>query len=748
MIGPRLSLPAASNVIRVLALACIVPAVLSAQAVTGSVTVDFAAVQHVNSASGLLYGTTTTTAADRLAPLRPRFWRYSDFHWPQPISPSTIFYRRADLARHFYSIVPDVETELMLSTYYGFPVGNWPNGAPWLNWTRYETHLRGVVRRLRDDHLPDTFEVWNEPDIPMFWNGTRAQFHELYLRAYRVIRAEMGPDVTVAGPTLGTYIHADVEAFLEFCLANGCEVNDLTYHVADDSPPGIAAIAANARDARASFLENPRYAPLKIRRIVNNEIVGPRYTHQPAGTLTHYAEFEAGGADFGARTTWFDSAGTPEAFDGMLAGLLTAGSLQPRSVWWAHKLYADGVATRVASSVSGPHIVALASRASDTAFPQVLVGHVDFVRSYTRQPASLNAQLVLNSITSMPLFNGVRRVNVRIESIPDTGEAALSAPSLLSTTAANVYDGTVQITLPPIAVGAVLRVTLTPRDDGYPDPPQAFQASASDNTVSMQWTRPTIGPAATGYLLEVGATPSSFALASIPLGDVTTFASAAPPGSYYLRLRATNAAGQSLPTPVMRLDVGCVVPPGIPTGLRASVAGGSVTLNWDPASGNVGRYILEAGSGPGLSNLATAVLPPAALFSAVAPSGTYFIRVRAGNACGTSAPSGEIFVVVGSAATLPGPPGAPVPTVSGSNVSLAWTAPASGDAPTGYVLEAGTSRGESNVARVQLGPVASFAVVGAVPGTYFVRVRAVNGAGMGPPSLDATVVVGGTLSAR
>ena len=191
--------------------------------------------------------------------------------------------------------------------------------------------------------------------------------------------------------------------------------------------------------------------------------------------MTHYAEFEAGGADLGARTTW----SSPEAFGGMLSGLLTEGSLQPRSVWWAHKFYADGVATRVASSVSGPHIVALASSASETAFPQVLVGHVDFDKSYTREPASLNAQLALNSITSMPLFNGVRRVNVRIESIPDTGEAALSAPSLLSTTAANVYDGTVQITLPPIAVGAVLRVTLTPRDDGYPDPPKPSRRAPS-----------------------------------------------------------------------------------------------------------------------------------------------------------------------------------------------------------------------------------------------------------------------------
>jgi hypothetical protein len=728
--------------LRVLALVCVIPAALSSQGVTGSVTVDFAAVQHVNSASGFLFGTTPTTAPEHLAPLRPRFWRYSDFAWPWPFSPSTIFYSWADLARRFYSIAPDVEAHLMVSNDHGYPVDGWPNGAPWVNWAAYETRLRGIVRMLRDNHLSGTVDVWNEPDIPMFWNGTRAQFHELYLRAYRVIREEMGPDVALGGPTLGTYIHADVEAFLEYCLANGCEVNDLTYHTLDDSPPGIAVIAADARDARTSFLENPRYAPLKIRRIVTNEIVGPRYTHQPAGTLTHYAEFEAGGADLGARSTWSN----PEAFAGMLSGLLTAGSLQPRSVWWAHKLYADSVATRVASSVSGPQIVALASRASDTPFPQVLVGHVDYVRSYTREPASLNAQLVLNNITSMPLFNGVRRVTVRIESIPDTGEAALSAPVPLAETAASVYGGTAQIALPPIGVGAVLRVTLVPRDDGYPDPPGNFEASALDNTVSMQWTRPTVGPPATGYLLEVGATPTSFALASIPLGDVTTFVAPAPTGAYYVRLRATNAAGQSTATSARRLDVGCVAPPGPPTALSASVAGGSVTLNWDPAAGNVGRYILEAGSSPGLGNIATAVLAPVTRFSAVAPPGTYFIRVRAGNACGTSVPSAEIFIVIGAAATLPGPPGEPVPAVSGSNVSLAWTAPANGDTPTGYLLEAGTSPGLSNLARVTTGPATSFATSGVGPGTYYVRVRAVNGAGTGPPSADATVVVTGAAS--
>ena len=51
-------------------------------------------------------------------------------------------------------------------------------------------------------------------------------------------------------------------------------------------------------------------------------------------------------------------------FGGMRAGLLTEGALQPRSAWWAHKLYADGVTTRVAASVT------ISARANHTPGPR------------------------------------------------------------------------------------------------------------------------------------------------------------------------------------------------------------------------------------------------------------------------------------------------------------------------------------------------------------------------------------------
>ncbi len=96
-----------------------------------------------------------------------------------------------------------------------------------------------------------------------------------------------------------------------------------------------------------------------------------------------------------------------------------------------------------------------------------------------------------------------------------------------------------------------------------------------------------------------------------------------------------------------RLD--CNGAPVVPTSLTASKAGDQVTVHWTAAGGAepVTTYVLEAGSTPGANNKGTFVTPGTATsFTRAAPAGTYYIRMFARNACGTSPASPEIVVTV------------------------------------------------------------------------------------------------------
>jgi hypothetical protein len=279
---------------------------------------------------------------------------------------------------------------------------------------------------------------------------------------------------------------------------------------------------------------------------------------------------------------------------------------------------------------------------------------------------------------------------------------------------------------------------------GLPGPPTNHQVSIDGLNVTLTWTAP-VGATLIAYRVQAGTSPGAWNLADFNTRNTaTTISSIVPPGRYYTRILAVSATGTSLPSNEVAFTVGAGAPPGAPGGLTASVNGQSVLLSWQaPAAGGAPTtYVIEAGSAPGLSNLANFVTQSTATsFSATGvPPGTYYARVRAINALGSGPPSGEIVVTVAGLA----PPGAPTglqATVNGSMVVLAWTAPAGGGAPTTYVVEAGSAPGSANLASLVTNSTATQMTASAPRGTYFVRVRARNLAGTGAASNEVTVVV-------
>jgi hypothetical protein len=283
---------------------------------------------------------------------------------------------------------------------------------------------------------------------------------------------------------------------------------------------------------------------------------------------------------------------------------------------------------------------------------------------------------------------------------------------------------------------------------GAPAPPGGLTATSAGSTVSLSWSAPAGGGAPTGYVIEAGSAPGLADLANFPTGSVnSTFtAGGVPNGTFYVRVRATNASGTSAPSNEATLIVG-PVPPGPPGSLAANATGSTVSLTWaHPTTGGTPTtYVIEAGGASGQANLANfATSSTATAFSASGvPSGTYYLRVRARNAAGTSAPSNEATLVVGTPLPVPGAPSGLRASVSGSTVTLSWTAPSSGGAPSSYILDAGTASGQSNLGSFPTsGAATQITVSGVSSGVYFVRVRAANASGPGGPSNEVTVTIG------
>lgn len=186
--------------------------------------------------------------------------------------------------------------------------------------------------------------------------------------------------------------------------------------------------------------------------------------------------------------------------------------------------------------------------------------------------------------------------------------------------------------------------------------------------------------------------------------------------------------------------------PGAPSNLAVLSSGSTVSLTWTaPATGGLPTtYLVEAGSASGLANLANVSTGSTVTsFSASGVGiGVYYLRVRAGNASGTGPPSNEVQLAVGTCVAAPGAPGSLLATASGSTVTLSWTAPTTGGAPTTYVIEAGSAPGLANLANLVTGSTAtSFSAGGVGRGTYYLRIRARNTCGTSPPSNEATLVV-------
>lgn len=275
-----------------------------------------------------------------------------------------------------------------------------------------------------------------------------------------------------------------------------------------------------------------------------------------------------------------------------------------------------------------------------------------------------------------------------------------------------------------------------------PAAPQNLQATPNGLNITLQWQPPASGAAPANYRIVAGTQAGLSNIGQADVGLLTSVSATLPPGTYFVRVIAMNVAGSSPASNEVQFTLATAPPPGPPTNLTFGVNGNTLSLSWQPPTtgGPASDYLLEAGSASGLANIASGVaFGGTGLNVPGVPAGRYFIRVRARNAAGISAPSNEADVTVGPSCTLPTAPLSFTATKNGLTVTVSWSAPSAG-VPSAYILQAGSSSGAANLFNGSVGlttPVSAQAP----PGTYFLRVLATNACGTGPASSEAAITV-------
>jgi hypothetical protein len=324
----------------------------------------------------------------------------------------------------------------------GYPISRFPgdNG----NWADYDAFLTRLVTDVRAAGITVQWDIWNEPNLGLFWNRPQAQYFELWRRTHQRLRAEF-PGHLLVGPSCAcvpTTTGAWWGQYLDFVRSTNTVPDIISWHSLPGDP--VANVAAADTTLNARGIPHPR--PYQI-----NEYGSPS-EQNPGDGSWYIARLERAGAD-GLRANWASTANLHNDLGNLLVRD-SAGRHLPKGEWWVYRFY--GSQTGLISSVTpSPAYDAFATKATGVA--KVLVGG-----GGTTGNIAVNLQR-LDTTSGIVQNNQVRVVAQRI---PYNGGAAVQGPVTISNTVVTLSNNATTVNLPHTNADDTFTITLLPPSDG------------------------------------------------------------------------------------------------------------------------------------------------------------------------------------------------------------------------------------------------------------------------------------------
>jgi hypothetical protein len=308
------------------------------------------------------------------------------------------------------------------------------------NWVSF---IDSVVGALQASGLNIAYDIWNEPDISIFWargmNST--QYFEMWDTAYREIR-RIAPGATIVGPSVAytpEQNSGEWQTWLAHVKSAGTVPDEISDHVEGDGDDPVAIAQAIDGDLSANGMSA---VPLSANEYQPSD-------QQTAGQTAWYlARFAQSGYTSAIRGNWV-CCETPN-----LTGVLTQTSSgwQPNGNWWVMRSYADMTGSLV--STSGEVGTTAISAAEDSSMKRA-VAIVGDENGYTG-----GASVTFTGFSSAPWLTSSGSVSVVVDRIPD--QYPLTAPQVVLSQTMSTSGGSITVPFTFQASHDAFAIYLTP----------------------------------------------------------------------------------------------------------------------------------------------------------------------------------------------------------------------------------------------------------------------------------------------
>ncbi len=223
--------------------------------------------------------------------------------------------------------------------------------SPPKDWDRWAGLVRDLVRQLigrygQAEVLDNwSFEVWNEPNLDVFWSGTPEEYFRLYDMTAAAVRS-VHPGLRIGGPASAA--SGWIEEFLSHLDASGAPLDFLSTHTYGNSPLDLRpALDRHGRGQLPIWWTEWGTTPTHFNRVGDTVFAaafllrGMRSALGRVGALSHWVASDH-----------FEELGPPEELFHGGFGLLSVGNLRkPR--FWALALLARLGGTELAVDIAG-----------------------------------------------------------------------------------------------------------------------------------------------------------------------------------------------------------------------------------------------------------------------------------------------------------------------------------------------------------------------------------------------------------